>query len=138
MENDSSTFNFELVSPEAKLLSEPAWQVTVPGEDGTFGVRAGHCSLVASVRSGVVEVIAKEGDSPRRIFIAGGFADVTGTQCTVLAEEAVNVGDLDRDAAEQEVRNLSEDLSLATDDVSRVRVQAKLDIARARLKAVGG
>ena len=72
-----NTFHFELVSPEQKLISEPAFQVTVPGEEGHVGIRAGHMALLISVRPGVVELIRKEGDTPEKIFIAGGFADVS-------------------------------------------------------------
>ena len=35
---EPNSFNFELVSPEEKLMSEPAWQVTIPGFEGDFGV----------------------------------------------------------------------------------------------------
>ncbi len=83
-----NNFDFELVSPEKKLLSEKAWQVTIPGEEGTFGVRAGHSSLVSYIRPGVVEVIFNQGDEPKKIKVQGGFADVTATNCTILAEEA--------------------------------------------------
>ena len=50
-------FDFELVSPERKLMSKKAWQVTIPGYEGDFGVRAGHASLVSSIRAGVVEIV---------------------------------------------------------------------------------
>ena len=88
---EPNSFNFELVSPEEKLMSEPAWQVTIPGFEGDFGVRAGHSSLVASIRPGIVEVISKQGDAPKKIKVQGGFADVTSTNCTILAEEAETV-----------------------------------------------
>jgi len=84
-------FDFELVSPERKLMSEKAWQVTIPGEMGNFGVRAGHSSLVSAIRPGVVEIVENEGDAPTKIFIAGGFADVTAMNCTILAEQAINI-----------------------------------------------
>ena len=57
-------FSFELVSPEKILVSEPAWQVVIPGEEGYFGVRAGHMSLIAAIRPGVVEVYKSEGAAP--------------------------------------------------------------------------
>src|SRR5690242_3392329 len=95
MAEAQQTFNFELVSPEKILVSEPAWQVVVPGEEGYFGVRAGHMSLIAAIRPGVVEVWANEASAPQKIFIAGGFADVTANNCSILAEQAVNVNEID-------------------------------------------
>ena len=43
---ENKLFNFELVSPEQKLISETAYQVSIPGEEGDVGVRAGHMALV--------------------------------------------------------------------------------------------
>lgn len=132
----ANTFNFELVSPEKKLIAESAWQVTIPGEEGEFGVRAGHTSLVASIRPGVIEVISQQGAAPKKIFITGGFADVTATQCTVLAEEAVNIADLDAGKIEQEIRALEEKINIAQDGIEKARMVRQLTTARAKLDAV--
>ncbi len=128
-------FNFELVSPDKVLVSEPAWQVVIPGEEGYFGVRAGHMSLIAAVRPGVVEVFMKEGDAPKKIFIAGGFADVTATNCTLLAEQAVNVSDLDAVQIEQDIANINEDLKTASDMTEKTILHKKLQLASIKLLA---
>ena len=134
---DNKTFNFELVSPEAKLMSEPAWQVVVPGEEGHMGVRAGHCSIVATIKPGVVKVWKEEGAEPQSIFIAGGFADITADNLTVLAEEAVNLNDLDAASLEQEIQNLNDEIQLAEgDEVKTARLRKKLDITSAQLRAI--
>lgn len=135
---EAQTFNFELVSPEEKLISAPARMVVIPGEEGDFGVLANHSALVSTIRPGVIEIFANDNDAPRRIFVAGGFADVTGTSCTVLAEEAVDVKDLNREALEQSVRNLTEDLSMASGSADLERAQKKLALAKAKLAAVTG
>ena len=132
---ENNTFNFELVSPERILVSEPAWQVTIPGEDGTLGVRKGHASFVVSIKPGVVEVLKSEKGEAEKIFIAGGFADVSAENVTVLAEEAVNVNDLDKDALEQQITNLREDLARAEDAAAKSRIAATLQIAEEKLKA---
>lgn len=130
------TFNFELVSPEKVLISEPAWQVTIPGEEGYFGVRAGHTSLLAAVKPGVVEVIKTEGGAVEKIFIAGGFADVTAKNCTLLAEQAVRIADIDAAKAAQELANLNEDMARATDAVEKAQIQNRIKLANAKLTAV--
>lgn len=135
MANEAQTFNFELVSPERILVSEPAWQVVIPGEEGYFGVRAGHMSLIAAIRPGVVEVYKAEGAAPERIFIAGGFADVTGANCSVLAEQAVNVNDIDAAAVQQDINNLNDDLKIATDVADKAVIHKKLQIATLKLQA---
>ena len=87
----TKTFNFELVSPEEKLISESVWQVTIPGEEGDFSVRANHSALVSSIRVGTVIVKSSPDAAPRHIKIDGGFADVSATQCTILAEQAEEI-----------------------------------------------
>ena len=133
--NEAQTFNFELVSPEKILVSEPAWQVTIPGEEGYFGVRAGHMSLMAAIKPGVVEVIAKQGDAPRKIFISGGFADVTASNCTILAEQAMNVSDLNVAAIEQDIANLNDEIKLANDAIEKSALNKKLALAGVKLNA---
>ena len=136
MAEAQQTFNFELVSPERILVSEPAWQVVIPGEEGYFGVRAGHMSLIAAIKPGVVEVYKTEGAAPEKIFIAGGFADVTASNCTVLAEQATNVADLNAETIQQDINNLNDDLKMANDNTEKSVVQKKLEIANLKLQAV--
>lgn len=135
---EENTFNFELVSPEEKLISEPASMVVIPGEEGDFGVLPNHSATISSIRPGVIEIFANDNEEPRRIFIAGGFADVSETNCTVLAEEAVNVNDLNKDDLEQTIRNLTEDLGMAEGDNDKARIEQKLLLAKAKLAAVVG
>lgn len=132
----STTFTFELVSPERKLISGPVKMVTIPGEEGDFGVLAGHASLVASIRPGVVEVVFE--NETQRIFIAGGFADVSAQNCTVLAEEAINVRDLNQADLEQTLQNLTQDLTNAREALEKARIQRKLDLVRAKLQGLTG
>ncbi|HEY0901076.1 MAG TPA: ATP synthase F1 subunit epsilon [Micavibrio sp.] len=133
-----TSFNFELVSPERRLISEPARMAVVPGEEGDFGVLPGHASLVATIRPGIVEVHGADGSAVRRIFIAGGFADVTATSCTILAEEAINVSDLNVEALEKSLVPLKEDLGLARDDIERARVAKKIALVQAKIMAAQG
>jgi F-type H+-transporting ATPase subunit epsilon len=135
---NAQTFNFELVSPERKIMSEPATMVVIPGEEGDFGVLPNHSALMSSVRPGVVLVFLPGQAEPQKIFIAGGFADVTALNTTVLAEEAVNVNDLKQADLEQSIRNLGEDMTLAADETEKARITRKIDLAKAKLQAVTG
>lgn len=132
------TFNFELVSPERRMIAEPARMVTIPGTEGDFGVLAGHMPLIATIRPGVVEILAANDAAPRRIFIAGGFADVNATSCSVLAEEAVDIASLDGAALEREAADLREDAANADDAATRARAARRLETVLAKLAAVSG
>lgn len=135
----SKEINFELVSPEERLVSETVHLAEIPGDDGVFGVMAGHCSLVSSLSAGVVKLHKSEdGQDVRKIFIAGGFADVTSENCTVLAEEAIDVKNLNKDSLNQYLSDLNEDLNLAKEAHDKQRVQKKIDITKAKILAVTG
>lgn len=90
----AETLIFELVTPARLVLSQPVEMVVVPGAEGDFGAMPRHAPLISSVRPGVIDVY-QGGKITARIFVAGGFAEVTGERCTVLAEEAIAVDDLD-------------------------------------------
>lgn len=127
------TFQFELVSPEQILASIEARMVIVPGEDGDFGVLADHAPLLSSMRPGIVTVTAADG-TQRKIFVSGGFADVDGTQCSVLAEEAVDVEKLDRDALTATLKDLEDDLDFAKDDaVKAAHIQSQIKVVKAKI-----
>jgi F-type H+-transporting ATPase subunit epsilon len=126
---------FELVSPERLLVSEPVEMVVVPGTEGDFGVLPGHAPLVSTVRPGVIAVF--EGSKVvQRIFVAGGFVEVTGERCTVLAEQAMPVADIDRAAVEDEIRAAREDLAEAKDEAERARTEARIATGEAKLAAL--
>jgi len=126
---------FELVSPERLIASRAVDMVVVPGGEGAFGVLAGHAPMITTVRPGVIDMY--EGDQVvDRIFVAGGFAEVTETRCTVLAEQAVALAQIDRAAVEQEVRDLGEDVDDAKSDAERAALEQRLAVARAKLAAV--
>ena len=130
------TFQFELVSPESVLASEEASMVVVPGGAGDFGVLADHAPMLSSVRPGVVSVHTPSGDI-KKIFVAGGFADVNGKICSVLAEEAVNVNDLNRAQIEESLRILKDDLELSKDDAAKsALIRQQIVIVQAKLAAV--
>lgn len=133
---ENKLFNFELVSPERKLISEEAFQVVIPGDEGDVGVRAGHMALVMSVRPGVVEVIRTEGGEKEKIFIAGGFADISQTNCTVLAEEAVPLKALSADKLQAELDSLTQTLSFEEVGEEKARLHKRIAVVSAMLSAV--
>ena len=109
----ADTTMFELVSPERLLMSKDVSMVVVPGADGFFGVLPRHAPLLSTLLPGVIDVY-ENGSITDRIFVAGGFAEVTGDRCTVLAEEATSVAELDIEAAEQRLADLRDELKDAT------------------------
>ena len=89
-----ATFHFELVSPEKLLFSGDVEQVDVPGAEGDFGVLAGHAPFVTTIRPGILTVKSSGGE--QKIVVLGGFAEVSASGLTVLADIAETVAAIDR------------------------------------------
>jgi len=133
----SENIQFELVSPEEKLVSDSYRMVVIPGDEGVIGMLPGHSSLVTSLKAGVVKMYKTNDDkNPERVFIAGGFADITPELCTVLAEGAVNVNKLDKADLEQSLADLKEDLNLVKEEADKKSVQQKIALVKAKIQAV--
>lgn len=126
----SDTFKFELVSPERILMSEDVTQVIVNGTDGQFTVLPGHSPLVSSLLPGFLEVMAK--GKSQRIFVRGGFAEVTPTSLTILAEKALGSDDLKGATLEAERALAADTIAKSTNDEARRLAEA----AQASLAAV--
>jgi F-type H+-transporting ATPase subunit epsilon len=127
---------FELVSPERLILSQAVDMVVVPGAEGDFGVLPGHALFLSTVRPGIIAV-HNEGAVRERIFVGGGFAEVTPERCTVLADEAVPVKDIDRAAVEGRLKDLRDDLGDAKTEEERALLAKRVKVAEAMLEAAG-
>ena len=106
---------FELVSPEKLLVSQPVHMVVVPGAEGFLGVLPGHAPMIVTVKPGIIDIYANDmATITQRIFVAGGFCEITGARVTILAEEASDLDALralDRAALEKQLADLTEDLA---------------------------
>jgi F-type H+-transporting ATPase subunit epsilon len=130
-----ATFHFELVSPEKLLFSGNVSQVDVPGEEGEFGVFAGHAPYIATLKPGVLKIY---GDgAPKSIVVRGGFAEVNPDGLIVLAEQAIPVEGLDPGVIAQAVKDAEEDVADAKDDATRDKARERLEQVN-RLKSALG
>ncbi|SIS55072.1 F0F1 ATP synthase subunit epsilon [Insolitispirillum peregrinum] len=131
----AETLEFELVSPSKLLISQPVEMVVVPGSEGNFGALPQHAPMLSTVRPGVIDIYQK-GAVVNRIFVAGGFAEVTETRCTVLAEEAVPLADLSRDAVQARLTAAREALQEADQPLEKAQAKNRIAVAEAMLAAL--
>lgn len=89
----ADSFNFELVSPERLLVSADVTAVVIPGTDGEMTVMAQHAPVMTTVKAGIVKLTKADG-AEDKFVVFGGFADVLPTGCTLLAESAVHMDEL--------------------------------------------
>lgn len=117
-----ASFKFELVSPERLLVSEDVESVIIPGAEGEMTVLANHAPVMTTIKPGVVTV-KPAGGADQRFVVFGGFADILPSGCTLLAEEAVPVENINRDDLARRIQDAREDISDAKDDAARTKAE---------------
>ena len=120
----AESFQFELVSPERLLMSEPVEEVVVPGSEGHFTVMKGHAPFMTTLRPGVIDIV--RAGQTTRIFVRGGFADANAAGLTVLAEMAIPVAEINPAQLAQEVKNAEEDVADAKDGATKDAAEQRL------------
>lgn len=118
----AKAFKFELVSPERLLVSEDVESVVIPGAEGEMTVMAEHAPVMTTIKPGVVTVKPASGNI-QRFVVFGGFADILPSGCTLLAESAVAVEDIDRAEIARRIQEAREDITDAKDDASRTKAE---------------
>jgi F-type H+-transporting ATPase subunit epsilon len=132
----SHSFQLELASPEKLVVGKQVVMAIVPGDEGLYGVLAGHAPMIASIGAGVIEIYDNDDHTvTERYFIAGGFTEVAADRCTVLAEQIVPITDLNRIEIEKEIANLDEKLATIELIEDREPVETRLQATRAKLFA---
>ncbi len=131
----AAAVQFELVSPERLVLSAEFGMVVVPGVDGDFGVLPGHAPLISNVWPGVISVY-NDRVIEARVFVAGGFAEVSNSRLTVLTEDAVALDEIDRAGADARLAAAREAVENAADDRARAEAEKAVTVAEALVAAV--
>jgi F-type H+-transporting ATPase subunit epsilon len=123
-----ATFQFNLVSPEKLLFAGEVTQVDVPGAEGDFGVLAGHSPFVTTLRPGILTMYSEGG--ALRVAVTGGFAEVSDAGLTVLADVAVPVEDVNRDAFAGYVKEAEDAVVKAPEGAPRDKAALRADQLR--------
>ena len=125
-----------IVTPAGTAYQGDVDEVVLPGSEGDFGVRPGHERLLSALRCGEVQI--DKGGQTTHAAIAGGFAQVTGEQVTVLADSCELANEIDTGRAERAVQQCEQDLAGLdrSDESEAIRIaefEAALERARNRL-----
>ncbi|UUP17508.1 F0F1 ATP synthase subunit epsilon [Nitratireductor thuwali] len=118
----AQSFKFELVSPERLLVSEEVDRVVIPGAEGEMTVMADHAPVMTTIKPGVITVSSTAGKEDRYV-VFGGFADILPEGCTLLAESAVHVDDIDRADLARRIQEAREDMEDAKDHEARTKAE---------------
>ncbi len=130
--------DLEIVSPDRVLLKRPVDMVVMPAWDGELAAMPQHAPMMVALRGGVI-TLHEGGQATDRFFVAGGFAEITPERCTILADEAVPVAEVDHAAAERRVVEAQAAYAAAgADNEARELAMDRLQAAQAMAGVSGG
>jgi F-type H+-transporting ATPase subunit epsilon len=115
----------EIVSPEKLLLARPVDMVVIPAYEGELGVLPGHSLMIVLLRGGEIRLY-EAGQVTDRLYVSGGFAEITPERCTVLASEAIPLADVSKAEAERRLA-VAEEAYVAADKMDIEAVDAAMD-----------
>lgn len=130
-----SAIQFEVVTPERRLVAESVDEVVLPGSLGYLGVLPGHAPLLT--RLGIGEVAYRAGGARRYLALAGGFAEVLPDRVIVLADVAERPEAIDRERAGRARDRALERLRGRGSETDFDRAQTALQKALMRLQVAG-
>jgi len=118
----ADTFNFELVSPERLLVSEPVTEVVIPATLGEMTVLANHAPTMTTLKPGVVTVKLASGQT-EKYAVLSGFADILPTGCTLLADTALPLQALTREKLQSRIEHAQKELDNADSDEHKTKLE---------------
>ena len=132
------SLNLEIVTPEKRVYSKSVERVKLPCSEGEMEVLPGHIPLITTVDAGEVRTQSK-GQS-ELLAVDKGFVEVFGDKVSILTEAAIDIEDIDLEAAEKAQKRAEEALAKAEADnldpaeVERLEAVARFAITQKLLK----
>jgi F-type H+-transporting ATPase subunit epsilon len=124
-----ATLTFELVSPERILFSGAVDAVVLPASEGDMTILPGHAPVMTALKTGFLVITDRPGNG-RRVLVRGGFADVSQTGLTVLAERALPEEEITQEILDHEI--LQAEMAYDASDDTAVRHAAEAAISQLR------
>ena len=141
MADGRRTFSLSLTTPDGAVFEDEAEMVIVPGAAGEIGVLARHAPLIALLQAGSTRVY-KDRDAEDIVeFATGpGFFTVEQDRALALVDTAVDVREVDPDAAREqleEARAELERVERGESDADRWQLEQRIQAAENQLAAAG-
>jgi F-type H+-transporting ATPase subunit epsilon len=133
----SGSFDFEIVTPERKVLAVQALECVVPGIEGSFGVLPGHAPLLT--RLGVGELSYRDASGWHYLSAADGFVEVLPGRVTIIATFCEEAREIDLERAREAKRRAEEAMKHVAQlsDQEMLMIELSLRKAISRLQVAG-
>ena len=140
MADERRRFEVSLVTPEGAAYEGEAEMLIVPGDDGEIGILARHAPLVAMLKAGSTRVHVHENEVLE--FATGpGFFKVEQDRALALVDDAIDVRQVDRDRAQQqldEARAELEQVEAGESEADRWQLEQRIRHAENQLSVANG
>tara|TARA_B100000401_G_C52281508_1_gene473717 strand:+ start:123 stop:512 length:390 start_codon:yes stop_codon:yes gene_type:complete len=98
----SDKFKVEIISPEQKILSTEASEVTIPSYEGQMGILKDHIPLITFLRPGFISV---KNQLERKYFVEEGTVEFSDNSLLILTSSAKDLKNLQKNS----INNLLEE-----------------------------
>ena len=98
----SDKFKVEIISPEQKILSTEASEVTIPSYEGQMGILKDHIPLITFLRPGFISV---QNQVERKYFVEEGTVEFSDNSLLILTSSAKDLKNLQKNS----INNLLEE-----------------------------
>lgn len=121
---NEKTFKAQVLTPEGSRFSGDVISVSVPGASGSFQMLHNHAPIISSLDVGRVN-IQKADNTTLTYAVSGGFVEMNDNEVTLLAERAVEPGNIDVEAAKQKLADAKDRLKDSSTMLSDVEHDIK-------------
>lgn len=127
--------NLTVVTPQKRVLTNvEVEEVLVPAYKGELGILEGHAPLMTTLDTGVLKYKPVGSSEYKKMVLSWGYCKVTPMGVTVLSETCETKEEVDRQRAEQSLKNAEQKLSSQNVDPDQIqKFQRKARRAQARL-----
>ncbi|MGL4308780.1 ATP synthase F1 subunit epsilon [Cetobacterium sp. SF1] len=128
----AANFKIVVVTPTNKVLEQDAQFLMIRTTEGDLGILANHSPFVAELATGEMKIKADGNET--YFFVSGGFMEISNNVVTILADEAMDVKDIDVESARKEAQIAQEKLEKVKEDREFAVVQKTLSQALAKVR----
>ena len=89
----SNKFKVEIISPEQKILSTEASEVTIPSYEGQMGILKDHIPLITFLRPGFISV---QNQVESKYFVEEGTVEFSDNSLLILTSSAKDLKNLQK------------------------------------------
>ena len=138
---EARTLEVSLVTPEGSVYEGEAEMLIVPGDAGEIGVLARHAPLVALLKAGSTRVHVRRGQDVREFATGPGFFKVEQDRALALVDHAVDVDEIDREVAREQLeaaRGELERVEAGDSEADRLQLEQRIKHAENQLAVANG